>query len=164
VTRTAVEQFIYLLDEAFEGSPEHSLVGNVCDLEAEDWTWRPPDGKRSILAIFGHAGSTKYLYDSHAFGDGSIGWLDPILNPLPAGADFSPDLIIDWARRGHVRFRDSVARLNDEDLSNVRHAAIWDQPGEARWFIAQVIEHDLYHAGEINHLRALRQKNDDWPR
>jgi hypothetical protein len=25
-----------------------------------------------------------------------------------------------------------------------------------------MIEHDLYHAGEINHIRALRQENDRW--
>ena len=26
---------------------------------------------------------------------------------------------------------------------------------------AVMIEHDLYHAGEINHIRALHQQNDD---
>jgi hypothetical protein len=25
-----------------------------------------------------------------------------------------------------------------------------------------MIEHDLYHAGEINHLRSLRQGTDRW--
>ena len=25
------------------------------------------------------------------------------------------------------------------------------------------IQHDIYHAGEINHIRALRQKTDKWP-
>jgi hypothetical protein len=25
-----------------------------------------------------------------------------------------------------------------------------------------MIQHDLYHAGEINHIRALRQRNDRW--
>ena len=33
---------------------------------------------------------------------------------------------------------------------------------ESRWIIAVMIEHDLYHAGEINHIRALRQGNDGW--
>lgn len=164
MSQSGVEQLIYLLDQAFDGSPEHSLVGNVRGLTVDDWLWRPPDGKRSILAIFGHAGSAKYLYESHTFGDGSIGWTHPTLNPVPPGATFSPELMIEWAREAHLRFRQSVARLTDVDLSANRYAAIWDQPGETRWFIAQVIEHDLYHAGEINHLRALRQKNDDWPR
>jgi hypothetical protein len=26
-----------------------------------------------------------------------------------------------------------------------------------------MIAHDLYHAGEINHLRALLQSTDRWP-
>jgi hypothetical protein len=26
-----------------------------------------------------------------------------------------------------------------------------------------MIAHDFYHAGEINHLRALLQKTDRWP-
>ena len=25
-----------------------------------------------------------------------------------------------------------------------------------------IIQHDLYHAGEINRMRALRQENDRW--
>ena len=33
---------------------------------------------------------------------------------------------------------------------------------DLRWIIAAMIEHDLYHAGEINHIRALRQENDRW--
>jgi hypothetical protein len=33
---------------------------------------------------------------------------------------------------------------------------------ETRWFIVTMIEHNLYHAGEINHIRALSQGNDNW--
>jgi hypothetical protein len=31
-----------------------------------------------------------------------------------------------------------------------------------RQIISIMIEHDLYHAGEINHLRALMQETDYW--
>ena len=34
---------------------------------------------------------------------------------------------------------------------------------ETRWLISAMIEHDLYHSGEINHVRALLQGNDAWP-
>jgi hypothetical protein len=32
----------------------------------------------------------------------------------------------------------------------------WGELKETRW----IIQHDLYHAGEINHIRALHQQND----
>ena len=33
---------------------------------------------------------------------------------------------------------------------------------ETRWIIKSMIEHDLYHAGEDNRMRALGQRNDRW--
>ena len=43
-----------------------------------------------------------------------------------------------------------------------------DPPIGARWLptrelVATLIGHDFYHAGEINHLRALLQGTDRWP-
>ena len=37
-----------------------------------------------------------------------------------------------------------------------------EAPEKMRWIISVMIEHDVYHAGEINHLRALMQGNDRW--
>ena len=31
-----------------------------------------------------------------------------------------------------------------------------------RFLIVNMIEHDVYHAGEINHTRALLQNDDAW--
>jgi hypothetical protein len=39
----------------------------------------------------------------------------------------------------------------------------WGEQKETRWIITAMIQHDLYHAGEINHLRALIQGTDRWP-
>jgi hypothetical protein len=36
----------------------------------------------------------------------------------------------------------------------------WGERQQTRWIIAVMIQHDLYHAGEINHLRSLRQGTD----
>ena len=38
----------------------------------------------------------------------------------------------------------------------------WGEPKETRWIIAVMIGHDLYHAGEVNHIRSLRQQDDRW--
>ena len=34
------------------------------------------------------------------------------------------------------------------------------EPFTIRWFISVMIQHYCYHAGEINHIRALSQRND----
>jgi hypothetical protein len=33
---------------------------------------------------------------------------------------------------------------------------------KTRWLIATLLEHDTYHAGEINHIRALLLSDDGW--
>jgi hypothetical protein len=33
---------------------------------------------------------------------------------------------------------------------------------QTRWLIATLLEHDTYHAGEINHIRALLLSDDGW--
>jgi hypothetical protein len=67
-----------------------------------------------------------------------------------------------WLTEGQRRLRTSVAVLGDEDLLRLRRAP-WGELAETRWLISVMIEHDLYHAGEINHLRALHQETDGWP-
>ena len=39
----------------------------------------------------------------------------------------------------------------------------WGESKETLWIIAVMIQHDLDHAGEINHLRSLHQQRDHWP-
>jgi hypothetical protein len=38
--------------------------------------------------------------------------------------------------------------------------APWGMEANTHWIVNSKIQHDLYHAGEINHIRALRQRND----
>ena len=64
-----------------------------------------------------------------------------------------------WLREGHARLRESIAVLSDAELLRPRMTS-WDELKETRWIITMIIQHDLYHAGEINHLRALHQQND----
>jgi hypothetical protein len=62
----------------------------------------------------------------------------------------------------HARLRRQVDALaNDSELVR-RRRTNWGDTAETRWIIKATIEHDLYHAGEINRLRALRQENDRW--
>ena len=164
MSRDTIEHLLFLMDNAFEGVGEartdgyHSLLTNLGSVADDDWQWVPPDGKRSIAAIVGHVGWAKYMYDNHSFGDAAmtfesvpqIGSGDPPPTPVE---------MLDWLKEGHRRLRASVAELTDDRLLEPSRTN-WGEMKDIRWIIATMIEHDLYHAGEINHIRALHQKND----
>jgi len=57
--------------------------------------------------------------------------------------------------------REHVTALDDSDLPVPRRPP-QGPARETRWMIANMIHHDGYHTGEINHLRALMQSNDRW--
>lgn len=152
-----ISQLVYLLDEAFQGTEWHSLLGNLHSVTPEDWLWVPPGGQRSIRDIVGHVGGCKFMYHNHAFGDAQLSWDDPLVE----GRD-APSTIVEaiaWLQEGQQRLRQSIATLDDTELLRPRMTN-WGELKETRWIIAVMIEHDLYHAGEINHLRALHQQND----
>jgi uncharacterized damage-inducible protein DinB len=161
---SGVNQLLHLLDEAFQGNREHSLMANLRSVNAEDWDWIPAGGARSIRDIVRHVGSCKYMYENHAFGDGSLAWSDELVTHTEASeeARASIDTVLKWLKEGHTRLRESIVALDDSELGRLRKTN-WDQMVETRWIITVMIEHDLYHGGEINHLRALRQGNDRWP-
>lgn len=157
-TPTIVAEYLRLLDSAFNGSRWHSLLGNLGAVSPEDWDWVPPDGQRTIHEIVRHIAGAKLVYHNRAFGDGQLPWDDPSVE----GTDLAPTMeaMIDRLQANQTRFRESVAALTDAELfaTRVNHLG---KSQEIRWFITTIIEHDLYHAGEINHIRALHQQNDE---
>jgi hypothetical protein len=161
--KSGVEHLLYLLDEAFEGNEEHSVLGNLRTVTADDWLWVPPGGARSISQIVRHVGACKYMYENHAFGDGNLTWSDPVIEgPEEQGTTVLwMETVIEWVREGQRRLRQSMAALDDDELGRPRKTN-WGELAETRWIISVMIQHDLYHAGEINHIRALRQRNDRW--
>jgi hypothetical protein len=64
---------------------------------------------------------------------------------------------------GHERLRSGIAVLADDaELLRPRRTN-WGELRETRWVIVvTMIQHDLYHAGEINHLRSPHQGKDQW--
>jgi uncharacterized damage-inducible protein DinB len=156
----AVLQLLYLLDEAFDGTTEwHSLLGNLRSVTPEDWLWVPPGGERSIRDIVGHVGGCKLMYYDYAFGAGTHTWDDPLVKGDEPLATI--DSAVAWLREVQERLRSTIARLDDDELLRPRKTN-WGETAETRWIIAVMIQHDLYHAGEINHLRSLRQRSDRW--
>jgi uncharacterized damage-inducible protein DinB len=157
----AIEQYLHLLDDAFAGPDWHSLLSNLNTVAPADWEWIPPGGARSIRAIVRHLGRVKVMAYDQAFGGATLTWDDPHVG----GDETTVDLptAIAWLRIAHERLRGAVAALPDDaELLRPRRAN-WGELKETQWIIVvSMIQHDLYHAGEINHLRGLHQGNDQW--
>jgi hypothetical protein len=177
MSRAAVGALLYLLDEAFEGedTPWHSMLGNLASVTEEDWLWVPPGGARRIRQIASHVGGAAWLYHDRVFGNCAT-FGEPItswnvevpglgygteqldgyeaLDPEPPMAE-----VVAWVTERARAFRYGVAGLDDVALDEERrnHRG---EPHPIRWFIGVMIQHYAYHAGEINHIRALSQGND----
>ncbi len=162
--RTEVEILAELLDSAYQRPiPEnwtdgwHSLLSNLQHVRDEDWKWLPPDGSRSIKRIVAHCAGVLLMYKEHGFGSGAMTWDD--VAP-PSGAATTRADYMQWLAENVQALRDALTAVTDDQLDEMRE--YWD-PGERprRWFVTTMIEHLLYHSGEINHIRALAQKNDE---
>jgi hypothetical protein len=164
MARAGIEQYLYLMDAAFAGPDWHSLLANVRALKADDWLWLPPDGARPIAEMVAHVGACKYMYENHAFDDAALQWGQPLTSErrLSAVTPAAVDELIAWLEAAQRRLRMSVDALADDaELLKLRRTN-WGEMKETRWIVKSMIEHDLYHAGEINRMRALRQRNDRW--
>lgn len=153
------ERILAQLDAAFEGDSTHSLAANVASVRAENWDWLPPNGARSIRAIVQHAGGAKLMYVDSAFGDRSLEMDDPLVRG--EGALDTPEGGAEWLREAHEGLRSALAGLDDAELESERPAP-WGGTLPLVELLEVLLRHDLYHAGEINHLRALAQDNDAW--
>ena len=160
MARPAVDTLLYLLDLGFAGNPEHSLLGNLESVTEEEWRRMPDGGGRSIRNIVMHAGAAKYVYADFAFGAATLSW-GRAMREAAAGAETLAQARV-WLAAGGARLRAGVASLRDEDLLEKRPVH-YGTPEETRFIVATMVQHDLYHGGEINHLRALLQGTDAWP-
>ena len=163
---TAIDEILYLLDEAFSGTgieetnESQSLLVNLGTVEEAQWRALPAGGVRTIESVALHVGTCKVMYDEYAFGPGRLRWDDPGLQPWPEGEASMADAIA-WLKQAHARFVEHVRTLRDDQLREPRPAN-WGEARETRWLIKTMIEHDTYHAGEINHIRSLLAADDGW--
>ena len=73
-----------------------------------------------------------------------------------------PEELVAWLTEGHGRWLASVRALESDAELDRERLANWGELLPTRALIRIMIAHDFYHAGEINHLRALIQVNDRW--
>lgn len=163
-SRVAINELVTLFDHVLEehgfGRDHwHSILWNLHNLADDEWDKLPTGGGRTIRELVIHIGSGFLAYESHAFGDGSRNWNDRVVDGVEPGT--TTEEVERWLRLAHSKLKISIAKLTDNQLSEVRKAP-WGDEYEIRRLIELQIQTTFYHVGEINHIRALLQGNDDW--
>ena len=162
-SRTAIETLAWLIEDAFEGDPDHSLLANLRELREEDWTAVPLGAGRSIADVLEHVGWSKWMYEDYAFGPASMIGDQPPLVPANRARSRPTKELLAWLTEGHQRWLASVRALEDDSELDRERLANWGDRLPTRALIRIMIAHDFYHAGEINHIRALLHGTDRWP-
>lgn len=162
-SRIAIDTLAWLIEEAFEGDPSHSLLSNLQNVREEDWTATPAGTGRSIADILEHVGWSKWMYEDYAFGSASLRGDQPPLVPEAGACSRPREELLAWMGEGHRHWLASVRALPDDSELDRDRLTNWGERLPTRDIIRIMIAHDFYHAGEINHLRALLQSTDRWP-
>ena len=166
-SRGGIEALLYLLDEAYRGrgledtDESQALLPNVGTVPDEVWRAVPDGGVRSIEAIVVHVGACKIMYDDYAFGDGTLRFGTPEVEPWADGESEMAE-VLPWLEEAQQRLVDHVAALAGDAEVDVPRPTNWGELRPTRWIVAAMITHDAYHAGEINHLRSLLGPDDRW--
>jgi uncharacterized damage-inducible protein DinB len=167
MTRVAIDLLARSLEAAYRGDGWHALLQSLRPITPEHWSARPAefsadifgdDPELSIADIVLHVGAAKRMYANKAFGDGTAQWgaLE-----LPASREIDDTLA--WLDAGHRLLADGLASLGDgADLQRLR-TAHWGEAISIQRFLEIMINHDLYHSGEINRqLSLLRGTSGGW--
>lgn len=161
--RVLVDQLRSMLNQSFERTPDagptdgwHSLMANLEGVRDEDWEWLPADGARSISHLAIHCGFAMRMYADRGFGNAILDMTDAV---FPPSSTPTKTAVLPWLRESYQMLRDGLDAFVDDSLGDVRKTH-WGESKTRRWFGVTMIEHNIYHAGEINHIRALAQKND----
>ena len=162
----AIEILAWLMDDAFAGAgmetsnEAQSLLANLATVTDREWRSRVPGSVRTIESIALHVAGAKRMYANHAFEAAELTYESPVATPWQPGT--APRLgVIDFLREQHARLMVHVRALQPDDLLVMRRAN-WGELRETRWLLSTLLQHDLYHAGEVNHLRSLLQGDDRW--
>ena len=146
-----ISDTLWQMDQAWTEDRWHALCSHLEGLTWEEATWSPMQGRRTILDIVTHLGLCKIMYWEYAFGPARMTWPETG-KLLPKEEDMG--VWRAWLQAAHEQFRTAVLELTDASLLELR-LTNWGEDLPTRSIIHIMIEHDLYHAGEINYIRGL---------
>ncbi|MEP0765296.1 MAG: DinB family protein [Fimbriimonadia bacterium] len=155
---TLTDKLTRSLDAALHKSEWHSLAAALRGLSDADAEWIParykgfPWSKGSIREIVVHVAADMLVQHSIAFGDGSLDWGQALA--LPEVREGTLDAARRLLQRGANESLRTLANLKDDDLG--RRVTTWGgKKMSAEGFFDMLIEHALYHAGQIRYIRCL---------
>jgi hypothetical protein len=157
-TPADVDRLLDLLREAFEGPAWHgpSLRATLRGLDARHAAWRPAPGRHNIWEVVVHAAYWKYGVRRRLTGERGHGFLYAGRNWFvrPGGAAARR---ADWRRDMNLLHSEHQRLI--ETVGGFRASTLTRPSRGSRQTPLQMIRgiaaHDLYHAGQIQLLKAL---------
>jgi uncharacterized damage-inducible protein DinB len=147
-----------MLDRAYDVRSWHgaNLRGSIRGVSAEEAAWRPAADRHNIHELVLHAAYWKYIARRRMLGEkrGSFplkgsDWFE---RPSNAVSDEEWKSDVGVLDETHAALRQAVASLPAKRLREMAQKG-FDNAG----LITGVAAHDLYHAGQIQLLKRLRQ-------
>lgn len=146
------------LEAAWEKSKWHSFKGALEGLTEAEAAWKPPHYKSpepwgfsgSILDILFHVAADSLAMINQFFGDRTLTYEGVHERFKAQGGNLAAALAL--LDEGHVAMRKALSKLNDRALlKKVGKKKAWRTDS----VFMGLIEHHLYHAGQINYIRCL---------
>ncbi|HWP31405.1 MAG TPA: DinB family protein [Fimbriimonadales bacterium] len=153
-----VESLLHYQERSFAKSPWHSLMGALKGISEEVFFWVPPkhhgfpwmDG--SIRDIVYHVTGDKLVQISTAFEGGIVTW-DTLKSELEKE---NMETMMKQLQEANNKVVNKLRDLSDEELP--LKVSTW---GGKRMtimeFFLMLIEHDIYHAGQIRYIRNIAE-------
>jgi hypothetical protein len=167
MARTLIDATLRRMEAVYRADPFHALRKNLESVRPEEWDVQPAgwtvaefgdQPELSICDLAMHVAGAKVMYANRAFGDASLEW-HAISVPAREMA-----AVLEWLDDGQRALTDGLAALGDDTELQEQRPAPWGVPMTRERLLGIVINHDLYHSGEINRQRALIRGTEGWDR
>jgi len=152
-----VKFLLQQLEDAWEKSEWHGFKRSLEGITEQEAAWQPPHYKHpwdfpgSITFIVFHVGGDDLCEINQAFGDRTLTWEALEAKFKASGGNLAAALKI--AEEGHAAIQKTLEKMSDADLA--QKLTIGKREWQADEFFMMLIEHHLYHAGQINYIRCM---------
>ena len=153
---------LMLIDQAFDHRAWHgtNLRGSIKGMRAEDAAWRPRPDRHNVWETVVHVAYWKYVVRrrllSEARGSFALkgsNWFTRAVGDAPASGEAAWKRDVALLMETHRTLREAIEQLSPEEI---HHTPDKSKVSNLE-LITGIASHDLYHAGQIQLLKRLRQ-------